>query len=158
MIKPASFDKHDLDATLIDWIGTENTEMQVIELKSSTMLMTKFTELNKQFTFSTAGHLHLDIQLFPIALAQRRVFGSTYLHKQVFSYMKHVLSPTCSWLTTDHSEAFLQLKVTNFEWLRSLRSALKSRGRIHTNYLASFCYFDLISGHTKLFCFPRLWL
>lgn len=40
LIKPNIFDGHDLDATPIDWMGTEDMEMQLIELKSSALWVT----------------------------------------------------------------------------------------------------------------------
>lgn len=64
-----------------------------------------------------------------IALALLSVFGSTYLCEQVFSHMRHVLSPTRSRLTTDHSEACLLLKVTNYEpQITELSQAKQSQG------------------------------
>ncbi|KAL7386506.1 hypothetical protein ABVT39_009464 [Epinephelus coioides] len=90
LIKPDSFDGHDLDVSLMDWMDVQDMEMQLIELKSSTLWVQKFAELRKQLE-TTAVHDH----------------GACIL--------------TC-WtsvpenrLTTDHSEACLQLKVTNYK-------------------------------------------
>ncbi|CAK6975059.1 general transcription factor II-I repeat domain-containing protein 2-like [Scomber scombrus] len=37
LIKPGSFDGHDLDVSLIDWMDKQDMEIQLIELKSSTL-------------------------------------------------------------------------------------------------------------------------
>ncbi|KAK0146239.1 General transcription factor II-I repeat domain-containing protein 2 [Merluccius polli] len=101
-------------------------EMQLIELKSSSLWVTKFAELRKQLESSPVQDHGAHVLtcwastpekfscLRDIALPLLSVFGSTYLCEQVFSHMKHVLSPTRSRLTTEHSEACLQLKVTNY--------------------------------------------
>ena len=47
-----------------------------------------------------------------IACALLSAFGSTYLCEQIFSHMKHILSPQISRLTTEHSESCVKLKVT----------------------------------------------
>ncbi|KAK1884401.1 General transcription factor II-I repeat domain containing protein 2 [Dissostichus eleginoides] len=127
LIKPDSFDGHELDVSVIDWLDTQDMIMQLIELKSSTLWMTKFAELRKQLE-TTARHDHSTciftcwISLTEkfscvrkIALALLTVFGSTYLCEQIFSHMKSVLSPSRSRLTTDHSEACVQLKVTKYD-------------------------------------------
>ena len=125
LIKLDSFDGHVLDATLIDWMDTEGMEMQLIELKSSTLWVTKFAELRKQLEATPVQDHGAHILtcwasasekfscLRDIALVLLSVFGSTYLCEQGSSHMKHVFSPTCSPLTTELSEACLQLKVTN---------------------------------------------
>jgi len=127
LIKPDSFDGHGLDASLIEWMDIQNMEMQLIELKSSTLWVTKFAELRKQLETTAVQHYGACILtcwtsapekfscLQNNTLALLSVFGSTYLCAQVFSHMKNVLSPTRSHLTTDHSEACLQLKVTNYK-------------------------------------------
>ena len=129
LIKPDSFDGHDLDVALFDWmdVGLQDVEMQLIELKSSSLWVTKFAELRKQLE-STPVQQHGACILAcwtsapekfgclkSIALALLSVFGSTYLCEQVFSHMKSVLSPIRSRLSTDNSESCLQLKVTNYE-------------------------------------------
>uniref|UniRef100_UPI00358FEE4E general transcription factor II-I repeat domain-containing protein 2-like n=1 Tax=Myxine glutinosa TaxID=7769 RepID=UPI00358FEE4E len=126
LIKPDSFDGHELDLSLIDWLDTQDMEMQLIELTSSTLWVTKFAELRKQlettavqdhrtciFTCWTSVPKKFSC-LWNVALALLSVFGSTYLCEQIFSHMKNVLSPSRSRLTTDHSEACAQLKVTNY--------------------------------------------
>ena len=45
LIKPDSFDGHDLDVSLMDWMDIQDMEMQLIELKSSTLWVQKFAEL-----------------------------------------------------------------------------------------------------------------
>ncbi|KAJ3586605.1 hypothetical protein NHX12_013001 [Muraenolepis orangiensis] len=85
--------------------------MQLIELNSSTLWVTKFAELRKQLE-TTAGHDHGIFTcwisllekfscLRKIALALLTVFGSTYLCEQIFSHMKSRSAPH-SRLTTDH--------------------------------------------------------
>ena len=54
LIKPESFDGQELDSSLTDWLETQDMEMQLMELKSSTLWLTKFAELRKQ----RAGSLH----------------------------------------------------------------------------------------------------
>ena len=50
-----------------------------------------------------------------IACALLSAFGSTYyICEQIFSHMKHILSPQRSHLTTEHSESCVKLKVTNY--------------------------------------------
>ena len=49
-----------------------------------------------------------------IACALLSAFGSTYLREQIFSHMKHILSPQRSRLTTEYSESCVKLKVTNY--------------------------------------------
>ena len=49
-----------------------------------------------------------------ITCALLSAFGSTYLCEQIFSYMKHILSPQRSRLTTEHLESCVKLKVTNY--------------------------------------------
>uniref|UniRef100_UPI00358FAF2C general transcription factor II-I repeat domain-containing protein 2-like n=1 Tax=Myxine glutinosa TaxID=7769 RepID=UPI00358FAF2C len=126
LIKPDSFDGHELDLSLVDWLDTQDMEMQLIELKNSTLWVTTFAELRKQlettavqdhgtciFTCWTSVPKKFSC-LWNFALALLSVFGSTYLCEQIFSHMKNVLSPSHSRLTTDHSKACVQLKVTNY--------------------------------------------
>ena len=127
LIMPNSLDGHSLDATLIDLMDTEDMEMQLIELKRSTLWVIKFAELKKQLAATPVQDHEAHILtcwasapekfscLQDIALALLSVFGSTYLCEQVFSHMKHVLNPTRSRLTMERSEACLQLKVTNYK-------------------------------------------
>ena len=127
LTKPESFDGHELDSSLTDWLDTQDMEMQLIELKSSTLWLTKFAELRKQLE-TTAVKVHGPCILAccwasapekfsclrNVALALLSFFGSTFLCKQIFSHMKYVLSPSRSRLTTEHSEACVQLKVRNY--------------------------------------------
>lgn len=120
LIKPDSLDGHDLDASLIEWMDIQDMEVQLIELKSSSLWVTKFAELRKQLETTAVQHHGARILtcwtsapekfscLRDIALALLTVFGSTYLCEHVFSHMKNVLSPSRSRLTTNHSEACLR--------------------------------------------------
>ena len=153
LIKPDSLDGHALDATLFDWMETGDMEMQLIELKSSTVWLTKFWELRKQLEAKPVQDHRAHILtcwatapekfscLRDIALALLSVLGSTYLCEQVFSHMKHVLSPTHSRLTTEHSEACLQLKVTNYE----LSQAKQGQGShwLSSRHLTIWCCLSL---------------
>ncbi|KAK1886585.1 Protein ZBED8 [Dissostichus eleginoides] len=49
------------------------------------------------------------------AMVGRNKGAVTLIEKQIFSHMKSVLSPSRSRLTTDHSEACVQLKVTKYD-------------------------------------------
>ncbi|KAJ3587615.1 hypothetical protein NHX12_011212 [Muraenolepis orangiensis] len=103
LIKPDSFDGHELDLSLIDWLDTQDMIMQLIELKSLALW-----GLRKQLE-TTAGRDHgtciftcwISLPekfscLRKIALALLTVFGSTYLCEQIFSHRKSVLSPSQS--------------------------------------------------------------
>ena len=123
LIKPDSFHGHEMDLSLIDSLDTQGMEMQLIELKSSALWVTKLTELRETAgnhswkdhgtsTFCTALPEKFNC-LRNVALALLTVFGSTYLCEQIFSHMKNVLSPSRSHLLTYHSEACVQLTLTN---------------------------------------------
>lgn len=68
LIKPDSFHENDLVTTLFAWMDVQDMEMQLIELKSSSLWVTKFAELRKQLestpcnstepASSHAGRLH----------------------------------------------------------------------------------------------------
>uniref|UniRef100_A0A3Q2UT69 DUF4371 domain-containing protein n=1 Tax=Haplochromis burtoni TaxID=8153 RepID=A0A3Q2UT69_HAPBU len=105
LIKPESFNEQ-LDLSLFKWLDTDDMEMQLIELKSSTVWVTKFAELRTQLE-STAFNC-----LKNIAQALLTVFGFTYLCEQIFSHMKSVLSASRCRLTAGHSETCVLLKVT----------------------------------------------
>lgn len=45
LIKPASFNGHEFDASLMD---TQDMKIQLTELKSSALWMTKFAEIHKE--------------------------------------------------------------------------------------------------------------
>ena len=96
LIKPDSFDGHDLEVTMFNWMDTEDMEMQLIELKSSTLWVTKFVELRQQLEATPVQDHGAHILtcwasvpekfscLWDIELALLSVFGSTY--EQVFSH------------------------------------------------------------------------
>ncbi|XP_065148348.1 general transcription factor II-I repeat domain-containing protein 2-like [Paramisgurnus dabryanus] len=126
LINPESFDGHEFDESLIGWMNTQDMEMQLIELKTSALWMTKFAELRKELE-TTAGNNQGSCIftcwaslpekfccLKRLALALLTVFGSTYLCEQIFSHMNSVLSPSRNRLSVDHSEACVQLKVTHY--------------------------------------------
>nr|XP_054590733.1 SCAN domain-containing protein 3-like [Nothobranchius furzeri] len=126
LIRPESFGNQ-LDLSIFNFLDTDDMEMQLIELKSSTLWGTKFAELRQQLE-STAVHDH-GACIFScwtslpdrfnclknIAQALLTVFGSTYLCEQIFSHMKSVLSASRSCLTAGHSETCVLLKVTKCE-------------------------------------------
>uniref|UniRef100_A0A1A8K9W9 HAT C-terminal dimerisation domain-containing protein n=1 Tax=Nothobranchius kuhntae TaxID=321403 RepID=A0A1A8K9W9_NOTKU len=122
LIRPESFGNQ-LDLSLFNFLDTDDMEMQLTELKSSTLWGTKFAEL-RQLLESTAVHDHgaciyscwtsLPDRfncLKNIAQALLTVFGSTYLCEQIFSHMKSVLGASHSRLTAGHSETCVLLKV-----------------------------------------------
>ncbi|XP_070404771.1 general transcription factor II-I repeat domain-containing protein 2A-like [Nothobranchius furzeri] len=125
LIRPESFGNQ-LDLSLFNFLDTDDMEMQLTELKSSTLWGTTFAELRQQLE-STAVHDH-GACIFScwtslpnrfnclknIAQALLTVFGSTYLCEQIFSHMS-VLSASRSRLTAGHSETCVLLKVTKCE-------------------------------------------
>ena len=127
LINPDSFDGHDLELPLLDWLDTQDMQMQLIELKTSTLWKSKFADLRRELETETVRDHCACITtcwlsvpgkfscLRNIALALLSVFGSTYMCEQIFSHMKSVLNPHRSRLTTDHSEACVQLKVTKYD-------------------------------------------
>uniref|UniRef100_A0A8C6LBI0 HAT C-terminal dimerisation domain-containing protein n=1 Tax=Nothobranchius furzeri TaxID=105023 RepID=A0A8C6LBI0_NOTFU len=110
-----------LDLSLFNYLDTDDMEMQLIELKSSTLWGTKFAELRQQLE-STAVHDH-GACIFScwtslpdrfnclknIAQALLTVFGSTYLCEQIFSHMKSVLSASRSRLDIQRPVVHLDL-------------------------------------------------
>ena len=101
--------------------------MQLIDLRSLVLWTSKFAELSQAVeTVDRKNRSKLILQrraslpdtfsdLKDVAKALLSVFGSTYLCEQIFSHMKFVLSPHCSRITADNSEACVQLKVTNYK-------------------------------------------
>ena len=76
-----------------------------------------------------------------IACALLSAFGSTYLCEQIFSHMKHILSPQRSRLRTDHSESCVKLKVTNYTPdIEILSKAAHGLGS-HSIFLICFLFF-----------------
>lgn len=55
LIKPDIFDGHELDLSLIEWLETQDVEMQLIELKS-TLWVSKFAELRTTLESTVQGH------------------------------------------------------------------------------------------------------
>ena len=123
VIKPDSHD--DLDLSLFDWINVDDFLMQLIDLRSFVLWTTKLAELRQVIdTVDCKNCSKLILQCWvslPDTFGDLKdgakpllsVFRSTYLCEQIFSPMKFVLSPHCSRLTADNSEACVQLKVTN---------------------------------------------
>uniref|UniRef100_A0A8C3TK26 DUF4371 domain-containing protein n=1 Tax=Chelydra serpentina TaxID=8475 RepID=A0A8C3TK26_CHESE len=118
--------KDDLDLSPFQWMGVEDFEMQLIQLKSSELWASKFVDLQSTLEATERDHgvsiltcwMSLPMKfncLKKISFAMLSAFGSTYLCEQVLSHMKSVLSPSRSRLTTDHSEACVQLKVPKYE-------------------------------------------
>ncbi|CAJ1050783.1 hypothetical protein NHX12_019613 [Xyrichtys novacula] len=98
LIPPERFDGHKFDSSLIDWLDTQDLAMQLIELKSPALWMTKFAELREELeTTEDKNHgtcIYACWKSVPdkfccfknVALALLSVFGSTYLCGQVFSH------------------------------------------------------------------------
>ena len=66
-----------------------------------------------------------------IACALFSAFGSTYLCEQIFSHMKHILSPQRCRLTTEHSESCMKLKV----YIPDVEILSKAETRFALNFL-----------------------
>lgn len=126
LIKPESFDGHEFDESLIEWMDTRDLEMQLIEFKNSALWTTKFVELHKELETIAVNKQGSCIFtcwtslpekfccLKRVALALLTVFGSTYLCKHIFSHMNNVLCPSHNRLSFDHSEASVQLMVMQY--------------------------------------------
>uniref|UniRef100_A0A3B4ESV8 DUF4371 domain-containing protein n=1 Tax=Pundamilia nyererei TaxID=303518 RepID=A0A3B4ESV8_9CICH len=105
LIKPESFNEQ-LDLSLFKWLDTDDMEMQLIELKSSTLESTAAREPGACiFTCWTSLPDKFNC-LKNISQALLTVFGSTYLCEQI------VLSASRCRLTAGHSETCVLLKVT----------------------------------------------
>ena len=145
LIKPDSHD--DLDLSLFDWMNVGDFHMQLIDLRSSVLWTSnsvlwtsKFVELRQAIkTVDRKNRSKLILQYWAslpnifddlknVAKALLSVFGSTYLCKQIFSHMKFVLSLHRSRLTADNSEAYVQLKVTNYKPNIKVLSEKKHQG------------------------------
>lgn len=94
LIKPDNFDEHDLDTDLFGWMDVQDMEMQLIELKSSSLWVTRFAEVRKQLESTPVKQHGACILacwtsspdkfscLKNTALALLSVFGSKYLCEQ----------------------------------------------------------------------------
>ncbi|CAM1319473.1 Uncharacterised protein r2_g2779 [Pycnogonum litorale] len=113
------------DFSIFEWMNVDNFEMELIELISSELWKTKFMELRKNLEDDSMEKSNAILNcwmslperfncLKKIACALLSAIGSTYLCEQIFSHMKHILSPQRSRLTTEHSESCVKLKVTNY--------------------------------------------
>ena len=101
--------------------------MQLIDLRSSVLLTSKFAELRLALeTVDRRNRSKLIWQCwasFPdtfgdlkdVAKALLFALASTYLCEQIFSHVKFALSPHRSRITADNSEACVKLKVTNYK-------------------------------------------
>ncbi|CAM5166141.1 unnamed protein product [Eretmochelys imbricata] len=125
LIKPEKFNESNLDLSLFQWMGVEDFKMQLIQLKSSELWASKFGDLWSALKATERDHgasiltcwTSLPVKfncLKKITFEMLSAFGSTYLCEQVFSHMKSVLCPSQSRLTTDHSQACVQLKVSKY--------------------------------------------
>ena len=75
-----------------------------------------------------------------IACAMLSAFASTYFCEQIFSHMKHILSPQRSRLTTEHSESCVKLKVTNyFPDIEILSKPVRGQGS-HLIFYYNLCW------------------
>ena len=122
LIKPES--SENLNLTAFKWMNIEDFEMQLIDLKASLLWTSKFSDLRK--SLETVENKPKSILtcweslpekfscLKKMAIGLLSSFGSTYLCEQIFSHTKYVLGPHRNRLTEDHSEACVQLKVTNY--------------------------------------------
>lgn len=125
LIRPDTFKYSDLDTTLFEWMETEELEMQLIDFQASTLWSAKFKDLREILESSKNDHATSILRSWAslpdkfncmkkVAFALLSAYGSTYQCKQIFSQMKHILSPHRSRLTTDHSEGCVKLKVSKY--------------------------------------------
>ena len=125
LIRPDTFKYSDLDTTLFEWMETEELEMQLIDFQASTLWSAKFKDLREILESSKNDHATSILRSWAslpdkfncmkkVAFALLSVYGSTYQCEQIFSQMKHILSPNRSRLTTDHSEGCVKLKVSKY--------------------------------------------
>ena len=130
----------DIDLSIFEWLEVDMFQMELIDLKTSTLYGTKFSELRKSIELSNDDQATLILECWDslpskfrtlerIAKAFLSAFGSTYVCEQIFSQMKNILSPNRNSLTVDNSEACIVLKVTNFEPdISKLSSAAQAQG------------------------------
>lgn len=122
-IKPDNFEDSDFGSVCVSVDGDRGLwKRSWFELKTSSLWSSKSTELRKELEgterdqrppSSTVGE-SLPVKsdrLKMVARAMLSAFGSTYRCGQIYSPMKSILSPSCSRLVTDHSEACVQLSV-----------------------------------------------
>lgn len=125
LIRPDTFKYSDLDTTLFEWMETEELEMQLIDFQASTLWSAKFKDLREILESSKNDHATSILRSWAslpdkfncmkkVAFALLSAYGSTYQCEQIFSQMKHILSPHRSRLTTDHSEGCVKLKVSKY--------------------------------------------
>ena len=125
LIRPDTFKYSDLDTTLFEWMETEELEMQLIDFQASTLWSAKFKDLREILESSKNDHATSILRSWAslpdkfncmkkVAFALLSAYGSTYQCEQIFSQMKHILSPNRSRLTTDHSEGCVKLKVSKY--------------------------------------------
>ena len=125
LIRPDTFKYSDLDTTLFEWMETEELEMQLIDFQASTLWSAKFKDLREILETSKNDHAASILRSWTslpdkfncmkkVAFALLSAYGSTYQCEQIFSQMKHILSPHRSRLTTDHSEGCVKLKVSKY--------------------------------------------
>ncbi|XP_064090842.1 general transcription factor II-I repeat domain-containing protein 2A-like [Macrobrachium nipponense] len=125
LIRPDTFKYSDLDTTLFEWMETEELEMQLIDFQASTLWSAKFKDLREILESSKNDHATSILRSWAslpdkfnsmkkVAFALLSAYGSTYQCEQIFSKMKHILSPHRSRLTTDHSEGCVKLKVSKY--------------------------------------------
>ena len=125
LIRPDTFKYSDLDANLFEWMEIEELEMQLIDFQASSLWSARFKDLREIRETSKNDHAASILRSWTslpdtfncmkkVAFALLSAYGSTYQCEQMFSYMKHVLSPHSSRLTTDHSEGCVKLKVSKY--------------------------------------------
>ena len=125
LIRPDTFKYSDLDTTLFEWMEPEELEMQLIDFQASTLWSAKFKDLREILESSKNDHATSILRSWAslpdkfncmkkVAFALLSAYGSTYQCEQIFSQMKHILSPHRSRLTTDHSEGCVKLKVSKY--------------------------------------------
>ena len=119
LIKPHLIDplRIPFDFSIFESMEVHNFEMELIELTSSELWKVKIMKLRKNLEDDSKEKSTTILNCwmsFPerFNCALLSAFGSTYLCEQIFSHMKHILSPQRSRLTTEHSESCVKLNVT----------------------------------------------
>ncbi|KAG7176440.1 putative hAT family C-terminal dimerization region-containing protein 27 [Homarus americanus] len=115
-------------------------EMQLIDFKLSSLWVVKFTELRKSLETTVSDHAASISSCWAslpekfdcmkkVAFVLLSTFESTYLCEQLFSYIKNILNPHRSRLTTDHSEGVSNFKVSRYaSYITTLSKGKQGQG------------------------------
>ena len=118
LIKAQSFDGHKFNESLIEWMGTKDIEIQLIEFKSSALWTTKLAELRKkphQCTIKELAfsHAHCPRNSAVSKELQWLCRRSSDRHTSASKYSRTCSLPL-SYSFRVSSEACVQFKVTHY--------------------------------------------